>query len=90
MFVSVRADGRLASRAPAKINLALHVLGRRPDGYHELDSLVAFAGAADLLEVQEGRVERGEPVRVGHGAIQPREAPFHKPSTYCIVSINAK
>ena len=29
--------------ARAKINLALHVLGRRTDGYHELDSIVAFA-----------------------------------------------
>ncbi|MCU0856126.1 MAG: 4-(cytidine 5'-diphospho)-2-C-methyl-D-erythritol kinase, partial [Rhodobacteraceae bacterium] len=28
--------------APAKINLTLHVTGRRPDGYHLLDSLVAF------------------------------------------------
>ncbi len=34
----------LSSRAPAKINLTLHVLGRRADGYHELESLVAFAG----------------------------------------------
>ncbi|MBI0435460.1 4-(cytidine 5'-diphospho)-2-C-methyl-D-erythritol kinase [Roseomonas sp. KE0001] len=37
--------------APAKINLHLHVLGRRPDGYHLLDSLVVFAGAADRLDV---------------------------------------
>jgi 4-diphosphocytidyl-2-C-methyl-D-erythritol kinase len=33
--------------APAKINLYLHVLGRRPDGYHVLDSLVAFADIGD-------------------------------------------
>ena len=36
-------------RARAKVNLALHVLGRRPDGYHELDSIVAFAEAGDSL-----------------------------------------
>lgn len=30
--------------APAKVNLALHVTGRRLDGYHLLDSLVVFAG----------------------------------------------
>lgn len=37
--------------APAKVNLYLHVLGRRgEDGYHLLDSLVVFAGAADQVE----------------------------------------
>lgn len=46
--------GLLATRAPAKVNLSLHVLGRRPDGYHELESLVVFAGAADRLELAPG------------------------------------
>jgi 4-diphosphocytidyl-2-C-methyl-D-erythritol kinase len=35
--------------APAKVNLYLHVTGRRPDGYHLLDSLVAFADVGDDL-----------------------------------------
>ena len=35
--------------APAKLNLYLHVVGRRPDGYHLLDSLVAFADVADEI-----------------------------------------
>jgi len=35
--------------AAAKINLALHVTGRRSDGYHELDSLVVFTAAGDRL-----------------------------------------
>ncbi len=35
--------------APAKVNLFLHVLGRRPDKYHLLDSLAVFPGAADTL-----------------------------------------
>ena len=39
----------LVEQAPAKINLTLRVLGRRADGYHELESLVAFAGLADTL-----------------------------------------
>ncbi len=39
--------------ARAKVNLALHVLGRRPDGYHELDSLVAFADVGDVLRFEE-------------------------------------
>ena len=33
----------VVEKAPAKINLYLHVVGRRADGYHLLDSLVAFA-----------------------------------------------
>jgi len=36
--------------APAKVNLALHVTGRRADGYHRLDSLVAFAAIGDTIE----------------------------------------
>ena len=39
-------------RAPAKINLALHVVGRREDGYHELQSLVTFANVVDTVRVQ--------------------------------------
>lgn len=38
--------------APAKINLTLHVVGQRPDGYHVLDSFVAFATVGDQLRVQ--------------------------------------
>jgi 4-diphosphocytidyl-2-C-methyl-D-erythritol kinase len=37
--------------APAKVNLHLHVVGRRADGYHLLDSLVVFAGVGDWLFV---------------------------------------
>ncbi len=44
----------LTARAPAKINLSLHVLRRRPDGYHELESLVAFTGTGDLLTLRPG------------------------------------
>lgn len=36
--------------APAKLNLYLHVVGRRTDGYHLLDSLVAFADIGDRLD----------------------------------------
>lgn len=43
---------RLHECAPAKVNLYLHVTGRRPDGYHLLDSLAVFPGAADLLTAQ--------------------------------------
>jgi 4-diphosphocytidyl-2-C-methyl-D-erythritol kinase len=39
----------IVEAAPAKINLALHVTGRRADGYHELESLVVFADVGDEL-----------------------------------------
>lgn len=38
----------------AKINLTLHVTGRRDDGYHEIDSLIVFAGIGDGLEITPG------------------------------------
>lgn len=45
----------LTEIAPAKINLTLRVLGRRADGYHELESLVAFADLADRLTLEPGK-----------------------------------
>ena len=44
----------LTEKAPAKINLTLRVTGRRADGYHELESLVAFADIADTLTLHPG------------------------------------
>jgi 4-diphosphocytidyl-2-C-methyl-D-erythritol kinase len=43
------AATRLVENAPAKVNLTLRVLSRRADGYHELESLVVFAGCGDRL-----------------------------------------
>src|SRR5271156_835170 len=42
------------SRASAKLNLTLRVVGRRADGYHELESFVAFAGLCDWLGYEPG------------------------------------
>jgi len=39
-------------RAPAKVNLYLHVTGKRPDGYHLLDSLFVFATDGDVIRVR--------------------------------------
>lgn len=36
----------------AKINLALHVRARRPDGYHEIETLFAFVGDGDAIEAE--------------------------------------
>jgi 4-diphosphocytidyl-2-C-methyl-D-erythritol kinase len=40
--------------APAKINLALHVRAREPDGYHRIETVFAFAEDGDRLSVREG------------------------------------
>lgn len=40
--------------ARAKVNLTLTVRGKRPDGYHDLESLVTFAEVADVIELQPG------------------------------------
>jgi len=47
----ISAAASKVESARAKINLALHVLDRRADGYHALDSLVVFARVADTLTV---------------------------------------
>lgn len=38
-------------RAPAKLNLFLHILGKREDGYHAIESLVVFTEFADTLRI---------------------------------------
>jgi 4-diphosphocytidyl-2-C-methyl-D-erythritol kinase len=44
----------LTERAPAKINLTLHITGRRADGFHSLESLVAFSRAGDTVTLAPG------------------------------------
>jgi 4-diphosphocytidyl-2-C-methyl-D-erythritol kinase len=41
----------LVEHAPAKINLSLHIVGRRDDGFHDLESLVAFTASGDTLSL---------------------------------------
>ncbi len=47
--VNQGADGSFFVRAPAKLNLFLHITGRRDDGYHILESLFVFTRRGDLL-----------------------------------------
>jgi 4-diphosphocytidyl-2-C-methyl-D-erythritol kinase len=44
----------LVEQGRAKVNLTLRVIGRRTDGYHDLESLVAFADCADRLTLEPG------------------------------------
>jgi 4-diphosphocytidyl-2-C-methyl-D-erythritol kinase len=50
----VSSPAPFVENAPAKVNLTLRVLGRRADGYHELESLVAFAEVGDRLSFVPG------------------------------------
>jgi 4-diphosphocytidyl-2-C-methyl-D-erythritol kinase len=59
----VSAPASFVENAPAKVNLTLRVLGRRADGYHELESLVAFAEVGDRLSFAPG----GELALTVHG-----------------------
>ena len=44
----------LVENGRAKVNLTLRVVGRRVDGYHDLESMVAFADCADRLSLTPG------------------------------------
>ena len=44
----------LVDTAPAKVNLTLRVIGRRADGYHDIESLVTFAELGDRLALTPG------------------------------------
>jgi 4-diphosphocytidyl-2-C-methyl-D-erythritol kinase len=53
--------GSPAWPAPAKLNLFLHIVGRRPDGYHELQSCFQFVDLCDEITVEvraDGRIRR--------------------------------
>lgn len=50
--MSSAAKDIIVAEAPAKINLYLHVVGRRANGYHELDSLIAFTDEFDVLTLE--------------------------------------
>jgi 4-diphosphocytidyl-2-C-methyl-D-erythritol kinase len=66
----------LTARAPAKINLGLRILGRRPDGLHELDSLFAPLDLADRLELRIAAAERpGVVLRDAGGSFPAPGAP---------------
>lgn len=52
MIVDEESPGRLAVRSSAKLNLFLEVLGRRADGYHEIETVFQEIGVHDRLEFE--------------------------------------
>ncbi len=62
----MESSKHLRLESPAKLNLMLHVTGRRPDGYHELQTAFQFIDLCDRIELQrrdDGRLRRigGDP-----------------------------
>ncbi|MGE3803450.1 MAG: 4-(cytidine 5'-diphospho)-2-C-methyl-D-erythritol kinase [Gemmataceae bacterium] len=53
MQAQQETPGALTVQAPAKLNLFLEVLGKRPDGYHEIATLMLAIGLYDQLEIEE-------------------------------------
>lgn len=59
--------------APAKLNLHLRVLGKRPDGYHEVETLIAPIACFDTLQLTVAGPEEGVSLRVVDPAGRPVE-----------------
>src|SRR4029434_6738288 len=73
--------------APAKINLFLHVLGRRADGYHELQTVYALIDLADYIDVErrdDGELRRsGDLIGPADGDLALRAARLLQQHTGC-------
>lgn len=72
-----------ARLAPAKVNLALHVTGQRPDGYHEIESLAVFTRFGDRITATSadedsltvsGKYAAAVPVDAGNLILKARDA----------------
>jgi 4-diphosphocytidyl-2-C-methyl-D-erythritol kinase len=60
IFESLDGGNGLRVHAPAKINLYLEILGQRPDGYHEIDTLMQAVSLYDTLEFRKRPASRNE------------------------------
>src|SRR5262249_11396696 len=72
MWSTRTADG-LVVWAPAKVNLFLEVLGKRPDGYHDLATLMMAVSLYDTLEFKEDRSKAFGFDLVPQSEVAPRE-----------------
>jgi len=70
--VSTGTAGARAWPAPAKLNLFLHIVGRRPDGYHELQTCFQFVDLCDEVTIaarEDGAIRRG----AGAAGVDPEQ-----------------
>jgi 4-diphosphocytidyl-2-C-methyl-D-erythritol kinase len=67
--VTVASAPKTTWSAPAKLNLMLHIVGRRPDGYHELQTVFQLIDLRDRIEI--GVRDDGEIIRVAGPASVP-------------------
>ena len=76
--ITVVGDGLLV-RAPAKINLSLLIAGKRPDGFHEIETIMAKINWYDKILIQPGQQEGIELICTGkHWAPDGRENLVYK------------
>ena len=60
---------RMQVFAPAKINLSLRILGRRSDGFHEIDTLIAPISLYDEIRIDKGDAKEGIEFRCGDPSV---------------------
>lgn len=53
----------------AKINIGLHIIGKRPDGYHNIETVFYPIGLADILEVIENKDSNGNVIEFSSSGI---------------------
>lgn len=78
-------DKTLTVFAPAKINLYLHVTDKRPDGYHELDSLISFADIGDEIRIAPAEDFQFSIEGPYSGALQGKDSSAAPDSTNLVV-----
>jgi len=66
------AEGWSAWPAPAKLNLFLHITGRRADGYHQLQTVFRLLDWGDTVHLAPTRRRRDRPQSVGAPAASRR------------------
>lgn len=58
----------ISCKAPCKVNVSLRVLGKRPDGFHEVDTVMVPLDLCDVLEFSPGGLSGNELRRPGRAS----------------------